>query len=435
MILLKTATTPLDFAYLATKRMYCGTEQVTCLREIAAVFGGNTPSPVDISKSLSLLSEVRFIMHHDPDGLSFQYPFLARDYDHLQRHDLALEVIDDCVTHAKNKSALDRTILITNAAKACLDISEIELCRSILPEMNRLQYAARLLEWDSGPFPLLLRLGRVSDAVSVAKSMDTRCRACAFTEIAFHGWISDARRVAILDYALNLAERSHYVTDDVDIFDWSRAYIVNRLTGDGQFKKALDLTRKIRNQDCCSHSLILIAIRMLENGMADKATKVIETIREIRKRYRIDCREYVHNPLSSHFRLKLIPDEELLSLVIPLTEAGLENIARSILEDALAYVERIHDYTTRLESLAELIRWFATIDINFAETLLDRVVSAPLAGLELREDYPSITYSRTAPSILFRLSFDIFKNELSWSKNRQEQLRQHLEPLPINHTI
>ena len=431
MISMEAATHPLDFAYIATKRMFRGNEQTTCLREIATLLG-DPSAPVDIYKSVSLLSETRRIIQLDAVGLSCHYPFLATDYEKIGRHDLALEVIDDSIAYALGESALDRTILMINTAKACLDIGESDRCLQIIPDMNHLLRFAHELEWDSGAFSLLLRLGRVRDAVLVAKYMDTRSRACAFAEIAFHESIAKEHAEKILAYALDLLERSHYVTDDVDIFDWSRIQIAKLLADKGRFEKALELVRKVKDQSYSSNVLSAIASRMLISGMKNDAVRLLTAIQRYhKKRKDIVYVEHVRSPLSRDFQLRWLPDEALLSLVPQLCQAGLDDIAGSLLTDALANVEIILDYTTRLENLEKLVRWFVPVDRDVAETLVERVLAAPLADLEPKEDNPSVKYSRTAPAILFRLAIDIFKHDLSWNEKRQEQFDKHLEPLPV----
>ena len=431
MISLEAATHPLDFAYVATKRMYWGNEQTTCLQEIATLFG-DPSAPVDTSKSLALLSESRRIMQQDADGLSCHYPFLVTDYEKIGRHDLALEVIDDSTAYALGESALDRTILMINTATACLDIGETDRCLKIIPGMNHLLRFAQELEWYSGAFPLLLRLGRVRDAVLVAKYMDARSKASAFAEIAFHESIAKEHAEKILAYALDLLERSHYVTEDVDIFDWSRVHIAMLHAYKGQFEKALELVRKLKDQSYSPNVLSTIASRMLKSGMINDAVRVLTAIQMYhKKRQDIVCLEHVRSPLSRDFQLRWIPDEKLLPLVPQLCQAGLDDIAGSFLTDALANVERILDYTTRLENLAKLVRWFVPVDRDVAETLVERVLAAPLADLEPKEDNPTIKFSRTAPAILFRLAIDIFKHDLSWNEKRQEQFGKHLEPLPV----
>ncbi len=431
MISLTAATTPLDFAYLATKRMYWGNDQTSCLREIAASYA-NSSAQEATCNVLSLLDEIRIIMHLNPEGLNFQYPFLATDYDKIGCHDLAIDVINDSISYAKDKCAFDRTVLMINAATACLDIGETTRCLEIIPDMNHLLRFAQELEWDSGAFPLLCRLGRIREAILLANSMDARSKACAFAEITFHERTPENQQESILSYAVNLADRSHYVTDDFDVFDWARAHIAERIADNGQFERALELVRKVKAQNCSSKVLIAITSRMLMSGMKNDAVCVLTAIQIYnKKRQDIVYVEHVRSPLSRDFQLRWIPDEELLLLVPQLCQAGLDDIAGSILKDALAGVEKILEYTTRLENLAKLVRWFAPVDRNVAETLVERVLAAPLSDLEPNEDNPSVQYIRTTPAILFRLTTDIFKFNLSWNESRQVQIRKHLEKLPV----
>jgi hypothetical protein len=432
MIVLKTASQPLDFAYLAAKRMFWGNEQATCLRKMAAGFGAAVSTPVETCRSLSLLAEARTIMRSDSDSRLFDYPRLAIDFVNIGYRDLAHEVIEDSIRFAAGKSTIDRTVLLIHTAKACLDSGENETGLRILPGMNHLMRAARLLEWDAGPFSLFLRLGMVREAAVIAKQMDARNRACAFTEIAFHAHTPETHKKTFLNRALILAERSHYVTDDIDIFDWAKAHIATRLAEKRHYEKALNVAKQIQNQACCLTVLTAFAHRMLGNAMNEEAMQIIEIVRSVcRKQQDVESVEYVRSPQTRDFQQKLILDEGLLSLVHPLQCAGMESVVRSILDDARTGAERIIDYTTRLENLAKLVRWFAPIDINIAETLIDRVLAAPLADLEPNEDNPSVKYSRIAPAILFRLTTDIFKFSLSWNESRQAQIRKHLVQLPV----
>ena len=405
MITLTNAAHPLDFAYLAAKRLYFPWSQVTALTGVAVRFG-RKGGDIEVRKSLAILDEARLCqlqLREECGPLRFlDFTDLARSYEAIQRHDLALGILDESVGFAASCNAFNRVQLLVETAVTAFAIGEPDFCRSCLDKIQKVVHKRTRLRgshgWVEPLVTLYLQLGMREEASLLCERLSPLERGAALGRLAFYG----QERGGCDEQLLARALRGPCWLDLVDL-----------LAGNGQFERALLLAKEITEKSSWCEVHAGVACRLFEAGETAGALEIVKLVSDC-------CRK--ENPW--------FDEGHLLGLLVPLRAAGHGDSATSLLDHAIAKTHRLEDEKDRYGQLAGLLPHVAALDRDRAESIADELLAAPLERFDPLVDDPGVFFNRTAPCILLRVAEEIDDGDLLWTAARKERFVGILKQLP-----
>jgi len=410
MVTIKSAETPLQFAYLAAQQFSFESTQIHSLRVIASVYA-KSGTPDDLVAGLAVLEEARplqllLILRHLSEFVD-EYPTFAFDYVALGRPDLAHDVITESIRIADGLSSKSKVATLAMVADISHSMGNTDQCmdvlRTIAPYLQRRKRFRSVDDSFATTLVMLyLGIGKVEVALSIAERTTGFEKANGFAELAFHDQPANQCCEPYLGTALRIATTKKY--------EYSTAFIAGHLAKNGQFDRALLLIAGIGKNYVRFEAMLDIAIYLCEAGRTTDAVSVLDLLAAEPDSF------YHYN-------------SNLIKRLIPMLLHEHRDVVSAILDRTRTEAECATNELDRLQRLTCMVGLVAMYSRTETEVLVDLVLDAPLAEFDKSEYDPIGSSNRPSVCILFELLITIVEHGLQFDCTRKQKLREHLESL------
>jgi len=402
MLTIETGSTPLDFAYLAVKRLPLN--KIDLLREVALQYG-NHGTTDDTGRAVAILNEVRQdqqrrLRHYEKLVL---YPCLATDYHDIGRHDVAMDIIDETIRHSRSLLRRWEASVYAYVASTCSDIDEHERCDLLLRKVAeyvestpRFGTSVVYNYWLGDLFALYMRLGMVDAAERLAGKMTGNQRVDALATLAFNGQADGECNESLLSTAMKHSS------------EFSKALVASLMIENGQFAQAIALLDQITRSTYLRNEPLFEMVKcMLQRGDATGALELLEGL------------------LATPHAVSI--DSDHLAQICAMLQDSNGDMLHRVLDHVSRAVEMNTRSLTRLAGMGKLVGFLAPYAPDSAESAVEQLLDSCTATLDQGTD----NATDRVPVALHTLAIAIDKHRLGWSDSRREMYRHILARVPV----
>jgi hypothetical protein len=401
------ATHPLEFAFIAAKRLTFSDSKIHSLKQVAIRYAGSETVTGNM-RALEILEEARQLHQLRVNELGSQaaleYPSFAVDYELVGRHDLALGIVEESLQVAERLRRKSRTSMKIMVADACHCIGEVARCRELLVDV-RSYYQERKsrLSHEDGPYDVLhslyLKLSEPEAAKALTAKLKGVIKANALTEAAFH----QKPFMRCGEYEL------------CDAFEYCKRYgyedtvrrFAGLLTKQGFDLRGKCMLARVKTNSRVFEGSLDVAIALLETGKVIQALKMLESV----------C-----SSTATFFYYQPEKVRRLISLLLPDHSDAVASLLDRVRDEADG-VNAFKDHFLRHTQLAGLVARYSR---NEAEAVVDHVLSYPVADLGHRGKGPKFFFNPTGQCIMYELAMVVDEYGLRWDEKRSEGFRNYM---------